>query len=58
MGDYSTKTGYETVNSLQNTALVWLVNELNELLCFDSGDVYRHPEVSYKKSSEASSAKW
>lgn len=58
VGDYSTKAGYETVNALQNTALVWLVKELNELLCFDDDDVYRHPEVSYKKSSEASTAEW
>ncbi|GAA4364392.1 peptidoglycan recognition protein family protein [Kangiella marina] len=58
VGDHSTKNGYETVNALQNTSLEWLVAQLNKLLCLEDNDVYRHPEVSYKQSSEASSAKW
>ena len=58
VGDYSTKYGYEAVNSLQNSSLEWLVNQLNKLLNIEDDDIFRHPEVSYKKSSEASSAKW
>lgn len=58
VGDYSVKNGYETVNALQNESLEWLVKTLNKLLPIESDDIFRHPDVSYKKQSEASSAKW
>jgi N-acetyl-anhydromuramyl-L-alanine amidase AmpD len=53
------KDEYEAVNSSQNESLKWLVNAISENLDLDtSDDVYRHPEVSYKKPSEAKTAEW
>jgi len=34
------------------------VGELGLHFVMDKHDVYRHPEVSYKKPSEASTAQW
>ena len=49
---------YEAVNIQQNISLKWLVTELSSHLSLQADDVYRHPEVSYKKASEAKSAQW
>ena len=60
VGDYDQSTGeYESVNANQNISLKWLVTELIENFNIDENDdVYRHPDVSYKKQTEASTAKW
>lgn len=59
VGSYNTKTqAYETVNAKQNASLKWLVSELSTHLSLQAGDVYRHPAVSYKQASEASTASW
>ena len=49
---------YETVTSLQNISLQWLVGELYNHFSVTSKDLYRHPEVSYKNPGEASTAIW
>jgi len=43
---------------LQNQSFQWLVNELYVHFNLSSGDVYRHPQISYKNPGEASSAVW
>ncbi|WP_019602771.1 N-acetylmuramoyl-L-alanine amidase [Teredinibacter turnerae] len=59
VGSYNTKTqAYETVNAKQNASLKWLASELSTHLSLQAGDVYRHPSVSYKQASEASTASW
>jgi len=59
VGDYDkAKKVYERVNNAQNKALKWLVGELGFHFVMDKHDVYRHPEVSYKKPSEARTAAW
>jgi N-acetyl-anhydromuramyl-L-alanine amidase AmpD len=50
----SKSKSYEAVNATQNASLKWLVNELS----INLGDVYRHPTISYKQPSEASTAAW
>ncbi|MCP4492663.1 MAG: N-acetylmuramoyl-L-alanine amidase [Gammaproteobacteria bacterium] len=55
--DKTTKL-YEAVNTAQNASLKWLVSELSTHLSLAGGDVYRHPEVSRKEGSEASTASW
>ncbi|MGO4277709.1 MULTISPECIES: peptidoglycan recognition protein family protein [Cupriavidus] len=49
---------YESVTPSQNDAVRWLVAELSATLKVAMGDVYRHPQLSRKTESEASSAKW
>lgn len=49
---------YEMISREQNRALAWLIDLLQTALQMDDNDIYRHPEVSYKKPSEAQSAKW
>lgn len=53
-----TQKVYEPVNAVQNASLKWLINELYALLNLTDDDVYRHPEISRKNLSEASTAKW
>jgi N-acetyl-anhydromuramyl-L-alanine amidase AmpD len=55
---FSDATGYDAATDEQNAALKWLVSTLETLLSLTDGDIFRHPDVSYKQSSEASSAKW
>lgn len=50
--------GYEAVNEAQNRSLSWLVRELAETLGVSMTEVHKHPDISYKKPSEARSAKW
>ncbi|WP_155634544.1 N-acetylmuramoyl-L-alanine amidase [Burkholderia anthina] len=49
---------YEVVNDRQNDSLRWLVKELCETLGISFSEIYRHPEVSYKRETEAGTAKW
>jgi len=59
VGAFGAKTAkYEAVTKEQNQSLVWLVTTLQSLLSLTGDDVYRHPEVSYKQSSEALTANW
>ena len=59
VGNYIAKNNaYEVVNAKQNASLKWLVSELSTHLGLQVGDVYRHPTVSYKQPSEASTASW
>jgi N-acetyl-anhydromuramyl-L-alanine amidase AmpD len=54
----SPKTGYESVTIAQNDALRWLVSTLERLLPLPPSNVFRHPTVSQKQPTEASSARW
>jgi N-acetyl-anhydromuramyl-L-alanine amidase AmpD len=49
---------YESVTEEQNASLKWLIRELTVALGIPMTEIFRHPDVSYKKPSEASSAKW
>jgi N-acetyl-anhydromuramyl-L-alanine amidase AmpD len=49
---------YETVTTEQNASLKWLVDELSVTLRLQINEVFRHPTVSYKEPTEASSANW
>ncbi|WP_034916302.1 peptidoglycan recognition family protein [Erwinia sp. 9145] len=49
---------FEHVNSLQNDALQWLINELADTLQVPLNEIYRHPEIARKNITEASTAKW
>lgn len=52
------KKTYEPVTAAQNMALGWLVQELAVTLNVPLTEVFRHPTVSRKNLSEASTAKW
>jgi N-acetyl-anhydromuramyl-L-alanine amidase AmpD len=58
VGALATQDTYETVNAEQNASLKWLVAELTSTLGVPMTEVFRHPEVSRKNPSEASSAAW
>jgi N-acetyl-anhydromuramyl-L-alanine amidase AmpD len=59
VGNYNkSKKIYESVSGLQNQALGWLIGELLNHFKITKADIYRHPEVSYKTPSEASTATW
>ncbi|MEC8012397.1 MAG: peptidoglycan recognition family protein [Pseudomonadota bacterium] len=49
---------YEEVTEEQNASLKWLVNELSLYFGFPKSEVFRHPTVSRKTSSEAATAAW
>ena len=49
---------YENVTAEQNKSLQWLVAELEMTLNIATTEVFRHPVVSRKNASEASSAQW
>ncbi|CAM3873860.1 N-acetylmuramoyl-L-alanine amidase [Paracidovorax anthurii] len=52
------KSVYEPVTTAQNDSLRWLINELVSTLRMDSSEVHRHPDVSRKNATEASTAVW
>ena len=52
------KKTYEPVTSKQNTSLQWLATELAFTLKVPMTEIFRHPDVSRKNPSEASTAKW
>ena len=49
---------YESVTAQQNASLHWLVSELAWTLKIPLREVFRHPDVSRKNPTEASTAKW
>ena len=52
------KKTYESVTEQQNASLHWLVSELALSLNIQLQEVFRHPDVSRKNPTEASTAKW
>jgi len=49
---------YRKLTSFQQTALKWLIRELEETLDVPLSEVFKHPTVSFKTESEADSAQW
>jgi N-acetyl-anhydromuramyl-L-alanine amidase AmpD len=49
---------YVKVTTRQNESLKWLVEQLEMALCIFGNVVFRHPDVSRKNLTEASTAKW
>lgn len=49
---------YEPVNNAQNASLQWLLDELAMSLSIPKTEVFRHPTVSRKNPTEASTAAW
>ena len=49
---------YESVTDAQNASLKWLVKELANTWNISLQEVFRHPTVSRKTPTEASTAKW
>lgn len=61
VGEATGKPGqevYVTVPAAQNASLAWLVRELAETLTVPLTEVFRHPQVSQKNTTEASTAQW
>lgn len=52
------KKVYEQVTTAQNEALKWLVGELAISMRFSVAEVFRHPDVSRKNATEATTATW
>ena len=49
---------YQAVSEVQNVALKWLVQELAGTFGVPLREIFRHPDVSRKNPTEASTAKW
>jgi len=49
---------YEPVTPAQNAVLQWLIQELSNTLNIPLSEVFRHPTVSRKNPTEASTARW
>lgn len=49
---------YEPITPAQQTSLSWLVGKLRATYNISLTEVFRHPEVSWKNETEASSATW
>lgn len=49
---------YEEVTEEQNASLKWLVKELSVHFGFPKSEIFRHPTVARKTSTEAATAKW
>ena len=52
------KVKFEIVTDAQNESLRWLVEQLKKECRIPDSEVFRHPEISYKNITEASTAKW
>ena len=52
------KKVYESVNDAQNNSLKWLVSGLTTTLGVPLHEIFRHPTISRKNLTEASTAKW
>jgi len=52
------KKVYETVTPSQNEALQWLIRNLSQTLGISAQEVFRHPDISRKNHTEASTAQW
>ena len=49
---------YVSVTAAQNSSLAWLIRELQATLNMAATEVFRHPTVSRKAATEASTARW
>lgn len=49
---------YEALTKQQDASLKWLVQELRITLGVPLTEIFRHPQVSYKNSTEAATALW
>lgn len=49
---------YESVTPAQNASLVWLIDGLTRAMNIERSEIFRHPTVSQKTPSEASTARW
>jgi len=49
---------FENVTDEQNESLGWLIMELSDTLGVSMQSIYRHPEISHKNKTEASTARW
>ncbi len=49
---------FEAVTGPQQVSLTWLVAELTSTLGISTREIYRHPQVSWKNETEASTAQW
>jgi len=61
VGYYSGEHGkevYNPVTDAQMASLKWLIRELEETLSVSHQEIFRHPEIARKNTSEASSAEW
>jgi len=52
------KKVYETVTASQNNSLKWLISELTLALKVPMTEMFRHPQASWKNTTEASTAQW
>jgi N-acetyl-anhydromuramyl-L-alanine amidase AmpD len=52
------KKVYEQVSDAQNDSLKWLVGELSVTMSILTTEIYKHPTVSRKNPTEASTAQW
>lgn len=55
---FNNNSVYENVTSAQNASLQWLIDELAQTLQIPKQEIFRHPDVSRKNPSEASTATW
>lgn len=55
---FNNNSVYESVNTAQNLSLRWLISELRQTLKIAESEVFRHPVVSRKNPTEASTASW
>ncbi len=59
VGEVDGKTGqFVTVTDRQNASLHWLVGQLAATFRVSMTEVFRHPQLSRKTPSEASTARW
>lgn len=49
---------YEPVTPAQQVSLQWLIDFLRQHLYIPTTEVHRHPDVSWKNPTEASTARW
>lgn len=52
------KKVYQSVTDEQNASLKWLIAELALTIQVPMNEIFRHPDVSRKNPTEASSARW
>lgn len=52
------KKAYQSVTDEQNSSLKWLISELSLTLGVSMSEIFRHPDVSRKNPTEASTARW
>jgi N-acetyl-anhydromuramyl-L-alanine amidase AmpD len=52
------KAVYEPVTPMQNASLQWLIDELTSTLQVSKSEIHKHPDVSRKNLTEASTATW